>query len=236
MNEIHERYTGAITPEEVDEKVLEGSNGFKNLIINGCLRVNQRGTVSIDETPNAYNFDRWYFDGANFIQYIEDKNIVLNGTYTLSWVGTATAIVDGNAVVNGGQVTLAANTQCEVKFNSSDFSFAQLEFGNKKTNFEIRPYGMEFALCQRYFEVTYNCYDGHSSSAGKQMQYTKFVFKRVIPSVVINVIYTSQAFGTDTYMDFITQNGARTSVTQLIANKSGNYYIKIIADAEIYPL
>lgn len=126
--------------------------GFKNLIINGCLRVNQRGATTIDETANAYNFDRWYYDGTNFIQYIEDKDIVLSGVYTLSWVGTATVKIDGVAIANGGQVTLTANTQVEVKFNSSNFNLVQLEYGNKKTNFEVRPYALELNVCQRYYE------------------------------------------------------------------------------------
>lgn len=139
-----------------DTLKVQGQNvspfsGFKNLIINGDLRINQRGATSINKTANAYNYDRWYYDGTNFIQFVEDKNVVVSGTYTLSWVGTATATVDGTSVSNGGQVTLTANTQVEVKFNSSDFGFVQLEYGNKKTNFEIRPYQVELLLCQRYY-------------------------------------------------------------------------------------
>ena len=139
----------AVNKEYVDDNVV--FTGFKNLIINGDLRINQRGATSINETTSAYNYDRWYYDGTNFIQFIEDKNVVVSGTYTLSWVGTATATVNGASVSNGGQVTLTANTQVEVKFNSSDFGFVQLEYGNKKTNFETRPYPVELLLCQRYY-------------------------------------------------------------------------------------
>ncbi len=163
----------AINKQQLDSALsnldITSITGFKNLILNGCKRVNQRGAASIDETASAYNFDRWYYDGTNFIQYIEDKNIVLSGTYTLSWIGTATATVDGASVSNGGQVTLTANTQCEVKFNSSDFNFVQLEYGTKATNFEVLPFQLELFLCYRYFQIPvtslsfYSCDDKASS-------------------------------------------------------------------------
>ncbi|RYA23894.1 hypothetical protein CRU96_05665 [Malaciobacter halophilus] len=236
---------GEADDEAVNKKQMENAlgnlnitsiTGFKNLIRNGCKRVNQRGASSISAKVNAYNLDGWYYDGTNFTQYIEAKDFVLSGTYTLSWVGTATAKVNGVSVPNGGQITLTANTQYAVKFNSSDFIFAQLEYGNKKTNFEIRPLILEVLLCKRYFEITYNAYDGHSASTGWQSSYTKFVTKRATPSVSIEILYKSDYFGTDTIIQYPTENGAITGVKQTTPNRAANYYIKVTADAEIYPI
>lgn len=132
--------------EYVDAK----ATGFKNLIINGCKRVNQKGASSLTQVTNAYNYDRWYYDGTSIIQYVEALNVVVSGEYTLSWIGSATAKVNNVAVVNGGQVTLAANTQVEIKFNNTSFALVQLEFGSKKTNFESRSFALELFLARRY--------------------------------------------------------------------------------------
>ncbi len=207
--------------------------GFKNLIINGCLRVNQRGATSIDETASAYNFDRWYYDGTNFIQYIEDKNIVLSGTYTLSWVGTATATVNGASVSNGGQVTLTANTQCEVKFNSSDFNFVQLEYGNKKTNFEIRPYSLELDLCKRYYEqhtTSLICTTQAGSSGSRSVNVKFSVTKRTIPTISDVVISLGS-------LSLYHINIDGFSIVSNVSNTTNGVTLTgWVANAEIYPI
>ena len=63
---------------------------FRNKIINGNLKsarvINQRGATSITGAT-GYTYDRWYYDGSNYLyQGIEDLN-VNNGTYCVSWVG-----------------------------------------------------------------------------------------------------------------------------------------------------
>lgn len=146
--------------------------GFRNLIINGNPNINQRGYVSGAATSgaNQYTLDRWrvvtsgqnisFTDSANVRtvtapaggceQVIEGISII-SGTYTLSWTGTATATVDGNAVSNGGNFTLTGGTNATVRFSSGTFSLVQIEPGPVATPFEQRPIGTELALCQRYF-------------------------------------------------------------------------------------
>jgi hypothetical protein len=148
--------------------------GFRNILINGNFAINQRGYVSGTAVgaANTYTLDRWKVltsgqsvtfaasgngnqvtaPAGGLQQVIEDINVG-GGTYTLSWTGTATAQVNGSAVVNGGQVTLPANTQATVTFSSGTVSQAQLEPGFAATPFEQRTYGAELVLCQRYFET-----------------------------------------------------------------------------------
>ena len=155
--------TQAVNKQYVDGKY----SGFKNCIINGKKVVNQRGLTS---TYNSYNQDRWYKAGNNWFQGIEgDNNLISGKTYTLSFVGAATAsyyvgtatssTINAQTFIsidNGGTFTLtiSAEQNLWIKFASdatgSTFNFVQLEEGSVATPFENRPYGLELSLCQRY--------------------------------------------------------------------------------------
>lgn len=158
------------TKSQIETTIAPYNKGFKNYIINGKKRINQRGLTSTD---NSYNQDRWYKAGNNWYQGIEGDNNLINGkTYTLSWVGTATAsYYVGTAtsatinsqtfttIANGGSFTLTISTgqNLWVKFSSdstgSTFNYVQLEEGSVATPFEQRPYGLELSLCQRYYQI-----------------------------------------------------------------------------------
>ena len=62
--------------------------------------------------------------------------------------GTAGAWAAGNYVTATGAVSVVATNTASLNFYN-----VQLEVGPVATPFEQRPYGMELALCQRYFEV-----------------------------------------------------------------------------------
>lgn len=151
--------------------------GFRNALINGNPTINQRGYVSGTGTSgaNQYTLDRWrvvtsgqsitWTDSQNVRtvtapaggveQVIEGINLI-SGNYVLSWTGTATATVNGNAVANGASVTLTGGVDTTVRFSNGTFALAQLEPGTKATPFERRSYGQELALCQRYYEKSYS--------------------------------------------------------------------------------
>ena len=153
-------------------KLSEGrAAGFRNLFINASGAINQRGYVSGTATTgaNQYTLDRWRVvvagqnltytaNGNGYIltapaggleQVIEGRNIV-DGTYTMSWAGTATATVNGTPVANGGQVALPANTNATARFTDGTVEKPQLELGEASPA-EIRQIGVELALAQRYF-------------------------------------------------------------------------------------
>lgn len=156
--------------------------GFRNLLINGNFSINQRGYVSGTAVgaANTYTLDRWkvllsgqavtfsaFSNGriatappGGLQQVIESVNVA-GGTYTLSWVGTATATVNGVPVSNGGQVNLPANTQATVTFSGGTVRTAQLEPGWVASPFEQRMITTELMMCQRYYE-----HSGGSTDAG----------------------------------------------------------------------
>ena len=182
------------------------NTGFKNHIINGKKVVNQRRLTSTD---NSYNQDRWYKAGVNWYQGIEgDNNLISGKKYTISWVGTATAsYYVGTAtsadinnqsftrISNGSNFVLnIANGQnLWIKFASdatgSTFNFVQLEEGSVATPFENRPYGLEFSLCQRYYEIVMLSMNGiiHAGNGDYRGRRDSFkVQKRIPPSVTIS--------------------------------------------------
>ena len=156
--------------------INNGAIGRKNLIINGDFQVNQRG-VSSGHTAsgaNEYTLDRWKIltsgqsitwtgtysktitaPAGGFTQIIEGLSI-RTGTYVISWTGTATCTVDGNSKSSGDTFTLTEGTNCTVTFSSGTVANVQVEQGDAASQFESRSYGEELALCQRYYQKSYN--------------------------------------------------------------------------------
>ena len=205
-----------------------GGIGFKNYIINGKKTVNQRELTSTD---NSYNQDRWYKVGNNWFQGIEGNNNLISGkTYTLSWIGTATAsYYVGTAtsttinaqtftsIANGGSFTLTISTgqNLWIKFASdatgSTFNFVQLELGSVATPFENRPYGLELSLCQRYYRKWR--YSGGTQSESSKHTFTlEFVqYMRTTPTL------TNSASGSGSGSLYST-NGTSFTTTYISAN------------------
>ncbi len=239
----------AVNKGQLDGVINEISTGYKNLIINGCKRVNQRLSTSPTQNLNAYNYDRWYYDGTYIIQFIEALNVIKSGTYTLSWEGTASAKVNNTTVANGGQITLTANTQVEVKFYSSDFNSVQMELGDRKTNFENRNYTLELLLCKRtYQHILYAGYVGigvlhnHNSGYGA-ISIPLSLPLRTIPTLVSNwTNFNVTGIGAVNSVSLYTVSKTTFSITLDCTDSipsgstafAGNLSLKL--DAEIYPL
>lgn len=178
------------------------SLGFRNKILNGAFRVNQRGAATKTTTASAYNYDRWYYDGTYLYQGIENLNIE-DGTYGISWTSNATcqwALVSkataaaavasgwsGTAVANGSTFTVSGSSgkNLWVRFaNGGDglnaLNKVQVELGGV-TPFESRPYGLELSLCQRYYEQLGDSISGSLTlsgyAAGASTFYYSFPFK-----------------------------------------------------------
>ena len=158
---------------------------YKNLLIDAGFTINQRGYVSAATLASgAYGHDRWkagasggdysftqlasntqitIASGKSLIQVVEDKNV--SGTsYVLSWEGTAQARYAVNSATPAGSYAASpivitgqtAGTTMSVEFNAGTLSKPQLELGAVATSFDVRPYGTELALCQRYYESTFS--------------------------------------------------------------------------------
>jgi hypothetical protein len=144
------------------------NTGFKNQIINGNFRVNQRVYASAGSLASgSYGFDRWKSSttsssmtftavvngqsvtinsGGSFQQVIERENIPA-GTYTLSWTGTAT----GRVYNSGG--TPPSYAASPVSFTADGSANVVVEFtasGGTKTlsnvQLELGSYATSFEL------------------------------------------------------------------------------------------
>lgn len=164
--------TGAITAPAARVALGIGSQGGKNLLINPRFIVNQRGYVSGAATSAAlqYTLDRWRVvvsgqnvsfvasNGAYRITApaggIEEVVLAENmraGVHTLSWIGTATAKVNGVAIANGGQTaSLPALTNAVITFAGGTVEDAKFEYGTVATAFEPLDYAAELHACQYY--------------------------------------------------------------------------------------
>jgi hypothetical protein len=215
--------------------------GFRNLLINANPTINQRGYVSgtVTTVANQYTLDRWrvvtsgqkidFTDSSEYRavaapaggceQLIEGAS-VRPGTYTLNWVGTATATVDGNAVSKGGNITLAGGSNVQVRFINGTFALPQLEPGHVATPFEQRPIGTELALCQRYY-----CEQiAHAQSAGIGYMITPVYFPvemRAIPTRT-NISPGSQVSAT---AQVLTPSNATAAYFQIQATGNGGYIL-----------
>ena len=157
----------------------------KNILINGGFTVNQRVYVSAAAlATTVYGHDRWkagasggdysftqlnsntlitIASGKTLIQVVENKNVV-GGTYTLSWEGTAQGRYAVNSDTPSGSYAdspiaitgQTAGTVMSVEFDDGTLGKVQLEEGTTATDFEYRQIGDELALCQRYYEKSYN--------------------------------------------------------------------------------
>lgn len=172
--------TKLATPRKINGIPFDGSadiNGalsFRNKIINGNFAVNQRavsGTVTL--TAGAYGHDRWKagasgctytfatvanvttitITAGSLIQIVEGINLQ-SGTQVLSWQGTAQGkIGSGDYGASGVTGAATGGANLTVEFGTGTLSNVQLEEGSVATEFEQRPFGLELALCQRYYQA-----------------------------------------------------------------------------------
>lgn len=156
-----------------------------NLVINPEFTVNQRGAAS-RTAATGYNYDRWYYDGSNLLQGIENLNLRAT-TYVVSWSGSATCSYSLNtaasssqsgqtftSITNGGTLTISSlgSNNLWIKFSGTltDLTDVMVVPSAAQTPFIARQYPQELALCQRYYEAsdsgTIPQWNG-SASAGK---------------------------------------------------------------------
>ncbi len=137
---------------EIEEKVENNViSGFKNILINGDMRINQR-SFDGDWTGMAdwaFGYDRWrnYETGEYIYQEVEEGSYKPSTIYTLSGTNIttqqATSPTSGTWWIGGYSDFIQA-----IPTNATNI---QLEEGVVATAFELRPIGLELSLCQRYF-------------------------------------------------------------------------------------
>lgn len=136
---------------------IQGAFGFRNILINGAMIINQRGfSGSWSLLPvGAYGYDRWKKnDTTSIVQVIEAGNFIPNSTYTLSGTNIVTQQIGSPA--SGNWIVVVPSNARNV----------QLEFGNVATPFENRHVSIELAMCQRYYQELELSFGSYSPVAG----------------------------------------------------------------------
>jgi hypothetical protein len=240
--------------------------GYKNLLIDAGFTINQRAYVSgATLASGSYGHDRWkagasggnytftqlassttitIASGKSLIQVIEDKNV--NGTsFVLSWTGTAQARYAVNSATPSGSYAASpivitgqtVGTTMSVEFNEGTLSKPQLELGAVATSFDVRDYGRELAMCQRYFErwdfgssngfiVTGQAYSTTVVQAG--LTYT--IQKRAAPTIATSGTTTNySATGSGTASTYVF--GQITSSTAII---TGTTSLMVAGNASLF--
>lgn len=165
-------------PLGADSKVPSGylpsvGASFRNKIINGDFRINQRSYVSAAAVGSTlYGHDRWkmaasadtytYSTTANkttvtipagkILQQVVEGLNLQTGTYVLSWEGTAQGKIGaGSLSASGVTGLITGGTNTTIEFGPGTLANIQLELDSAPSTFESRPYSTELALCQRYY-------------------------------------------------------------------------------------
>jgi len=200
---------------DVSYSASMGSAGFRNKIINGDFRVNQRVYTSGAATAiNQYTLDRWKVGGTGGItfvtangrvtvtiptaqtikQVVEGINIQ-SGDYVLSWGGTSQGRINGGEYGVSGAVraTLVGGSDVTVEFSSGTIENVQLERGAIPTPFEHRQYTHEVMLCQRYYFRRRVQFTGAMPTVGNsvQMPFILPVEMRAQPTMTWSQLYLS---------------------------------------------
>jgi hypothetical protein len=220
---------------------INGSGLENNLLINPEFTVNQRGSATPTTTSNAYNYDRWYYDGTYLYQGIEGNNLRAT-TYTLSWTGAMTASYSLNtgaassqsgqswtSVANGTNITIASvgSNNLWIRFSAQPTQ-PKLELGTSQTTFVPRLYGQELALCQRYYwkvsgsnasQYIFSGYWGNSST-GVIVAKTA-VTMRTAPTVSASNVIAVNTVGADGLYSSIASQQATIEGSRLALTVTG---------------
>ena len=162
VNVTGDTMTGNLTVPSINGGQLAG---FRNILVNGSLTINQRNVDISAAATGSYGQDRWKKTAGGMTQIIEAGNFDPGATYTLSGTGVTTQQL---TAPGAGDWTLPDIPVTARK--------VQLEPGTVATPFEHRPYGTELMLCQRYCFVfdfnsqtvpqKYLALEGSASSVG----------------------------------------------------------------------
>lgn len=185
---------------------LTANTGFKNLVINGDLRLNQRSYTNL-AVLNSYTYDRFKTIGSSsiaiggvvsgsvvqFIEngdgYLEGLNLtVSNGVTGIS--GISIEEYDGTLItLDGDTFTVPVGaSHIKIILSNTKIDNLQVEVGNYASPFELRPRGFELQLAQRYYESGFVNAEGKANGANKGYHYDNYNFKvtkRVIPVTIL---------------------------------------------------
>jgi hypothetical protein len=180
------RFTGAASVTKI---------GFAQRIENlNCQDLaGNTATLSIDLSNSlltTVTWTAWYANTANTFGTLASptRTSIATGTFTVNSTLTrySTNITIPAAATTGIEIELSVGAQISGTWNIGNW---QLEFGSVATPFEQRPYGMELALCQRYYFAYGTFHVGINGNANGQGDGAFPVSMRTTPTLA----YTDDA-------------------------------------------
>ena len=236
----------AVTPRQRIEglnsaHLLYGSANAKTITVSFWVKSSLTGTWNVAINNSA--FDRSYvaeytISSANTWEY---KTVTISGDTSGTWnTDNTTGIVVMFPVDAGTDLDGTANTWLSGSYRTTSGSNrllqtsgatwqvtgVQLEVGDTATLFEHRPYDMELARCQRYYQL----HDGMVAANGNESTsvYPAISFKtemRATPSLsqsgVINFVRPSVAVYNQSSISVNLSSGSSTGARLRLLNFSG---------------
>lgn len=193
--------------------------GCRNRLINSGFKINQRAVGSpVTLSAGIYGHDRWkagaggctYSNSgaginvltitAGTLQQVIEGRSIEGGTYTLSWVGTATARV-GSGAYGSSPLTVTgvtAGAAATVEFNTGTVSQPQFETGLIASQWEVRFSGMEQNICDSYCSFGNFSFCAYGVASGLPFMLIQLPTQmRAAPSLTLNIT-TNTNCGTNT--------------------------------------
>jgi len=178
----------------------------------------------------------------------EQKSITITGDTSGTWLttsgigiqlnfslGTGTTYSGTAGAWSGSTLLSATGATSVVGTNGATFYITgvQLEKGSTATSFDYRPYGTEFALCQRYYQSNRVVWSGYLSGSGQAM-YAYSTFKVTMRASATGTI-TNEALAS--FSAGSLSNGAtdsiRYDITSSASNSQGYAFATVNASAEL---
>lgn len=252
------------TTRTVNGKALSGNITLRandvgaecnNILINSDFKVWQRGT-SFTNPNNQYTADRWLCDGSGTVSYARGSNwkgtgMKITGTIRVRYLledldfqhfqGRTTRITyccNGN--ITSEQALFGASTFIDKSFTNTIINWIKIEQGMSSTQYTPRPYAIELAACQRYYQPIYQRVTSYTQyDEGSRYEIYLPTPMRTTPTV----IGTVQIFNGEKDGHHVTAGIALEDT--MCSNRNivlhygipARYYLvaDIKADAEIYP-
>jgi hypothetical protein len=151
-----------------------GTSSAETLTVSFWVKSNKTGTYVVDlrhvdanlnygkaytiDTANTWEKKSFTFEGETTTALDNDNNQSLQLNF---WLGTGSNFSSGTqnttwSNVNADRAAAMTVNLADSTSNYINITGVQLEIGTEATPFEHRPYDMELARCQRYYQKSYN--------------------------------------------------------------------------------
>ena len=203
-NQYNYQFTGAASVTAINfAQRIESLNSYDLAGQTCTLSVNLSNSLLTTVTWTAY-----YANTADTFGTVASPTVtsIATGTFTVNSTLTnySVNIAIPSAATTGIQILFSVGAQISGTWVINN---AQLEVGSTATSFDVRPYGTELALCQRYYEVMNSSLDAAFNTSVTSTNYTTWLFKvekRITPTIAqsglnITAVQSAQTGGVEWY-------------------------------------